>query len=84
MFIELTRTNNEKVTVIISNIAYVTEGNINVEMNFVTEDSIRPIETVVVNKSKDEYSVIHFVNGEHINCKESYAYLKKILASHNK
>jgi hypothetical protein len=85
MFIELTQENDEKVSIIVSSIICFMEvsksGN---TMEFVVEDSLSSKGTLVVNEPSEEASVIYFANGDYVKCKESYAFLKKILANQSK
>jgi hypothetical protein len=85
MFIELTRTNNEKVTVNASTITCFMEvSKSGSTMKFVVEDSLSSKGTLAVNEPSKEASVVCFANGDYIECKESYAFLKKILANQSK
>jgi hypothetical protein len=85
MFIELTQENDEKVTINVSSITCFMEvSKSGSTMEFVVEDSLSSKGTLAVNEPSKEASVIYFANGDYVKCKESYAFLKKILANQSK
>jgi hypothetical protein len=85
MFVELTQENDKKVTIIVSSITCFMEVSKSGDtMEFVVEDSLSSKETLAVNELSKEASVVYFANGDYVKCKESYAFLKKILANQSK